>query len=905
MSYFSTQYDSGPTRRPDATDVHLGDDPFLTGRAGTTPATLPPNDSQDLGEDPFLSKHAGTSPSTLPGRGFQAQSEQRGHEPVNDPFLTHDSPAGRPPPQPPQPPPVFETDIRSDPFLAESVPPSLPPEPQADVERDPLLVPRYAHRSPADVPNQLVEDPFMAQVARASQGRPRVVEGNPLMTRGHGTPGYRTASDPLLTQVARASQGRPRVVEGNPLMTRGHGTPGYRTSSDPLLTQSAQAPQSRPRDVHGNPLMTHGPGTGFNISTDPLLTQESAPNRRAVDVGSNALLSSPNFPDRSRDGLLLNPFLAQYAATSRRPEDVGSNPLLQETNFQDRPRDSMLFDPYLIEALPPSRRDACEVGADPLLRSPRFEERPRDNVPNDPLLIPESAVPKPSRNTGENPLTIDFPGQHRPTENVIEDTVLLAAKDPATDRPTACLKNDELFQQDPQTEKRALEALWHDNFLLEDPPTRQRTVRWRSTHDVLEDNLLLTLPEGVYAPNGMKDYRGVRLAEDVSLDLLLRNPRPTPPVDVEPQGLCIRNKQSFGRGVRGIDRDCRRCCTAAGVDIDSTLEHTPLDIIFGALLVYIAVLVLLLVIRHKYLLLTKLLLFFLFGVLILIVALWYIRQRKYHIRKLKIGVLFLIAAFVGLIFGLTAWNDSARQLWWLNTGRTSVGNSADTPALKNSDAAVVHFSGNSTSTSVDPLRSAGVRDGDMYCAAPVLDDSRDSNGLMMVNYWVVGIDCCGEIGSFVCDASRRVRQAYGVVMLERGYPCPGCNAEYFEAAVHKAEAAHRLVSAPNAVYMRWVENPRGVHRHLMNRTLFICIVGALILLLILFPVGWTLQRYAERIDEWMVKATQTVEDVLEEHYTRLREAQSEPLSKAEQDRVEEVMREIETEKTFDDWPIFG
>lgn len=207
-----------------------------------------------------------------------------------------------------------------------------------------------------------------------------------------------------------------------------------------------------------------------------------------------------------------------------------------------------------------------------------------------------------------------------------------------------------------------------------------------------------------------------------------------------------------------------------------------------------------------------------------------------------LGIMMCWAITVGVIFGTAAWRWGGwRQYWWMDTGRVYSRTSASTPALATSDAALIGFrvddsdpwGGNVNGSAVDHARSAGYRGGKrIYCAAPVLDRSvAGIAGPVRVNYWAIGVDCCANVGSFACDDSREALGGFGVVMLEGllGPQCEGCTAEAFRPAVEKAEAIHGFVSAPGALYVRWVQHPGSLKWHYFGRgwaVLFAsCVVG--------------------------------------------------------------------------------
>lgn len=191
---------------------------------------------------------------------------------------------------------------------------------------------------------------------------------------------------------------------------------------------------------------------------------------------------------------------------------------------------------------------------------------------------------------------------------------------------------------------------------------------------------------------------------------------------------------------------------------------------------------------------------------------------------------FVIASLVGgLIF-----DAYARQYWWLQSGEGYFDTYASSPAAARADAAWVRFSRHrarnatsdeltlgETGAMVDPWRAAGYRDGRTYCVAPIMDAVSAAAEFPRVEYWAVGVDCCQPRGNFICDASRDFLPdgGYGVVLLS--------GAAGYEAAVQKAAAAHNLVSAPGALFVRYVRDPNDVGFWLLFFTILLALASVL------------------------------------------------------------------------------
>jgi hypothetical protein len=207
-----------------------------------------------------------------------------------------------------------------------------------------------------------------------------------------------------------------------------------------------------------------------------------------------------------------------------------------------------------------------------------------------------------------------------------------------------------------------------------------------------------------------------------------------------------------------------------------------------------------------------------------------------------LGLLCLCAIVLGVVLGMFGWEAFWRQYWWTQTGARYVGNTANTPAGSQLDAAVVNFADPGTNTlldgtSVDSSRAAGYRKWHMYCAAPVLSPLSTASGLARVNYWAIGIDCCQPYGGFTCGASRSYKGTTGVVMLEGGYPCPNCNVELFDQAIAKAEAQFGLVSAAGALRVLWVEKSEDVIYSVASQAILYLVASCAISFFIFFAAG--------------------------------------------------------------------
>lgn len=219
-------------------------------------------------------------------------------------------------------------------------------------------------------------------------------------------------------------------------------------------------------------------------------------------------------------------------------------------------------------------------------------------------------------------------------------------------------------------------------------------------------------------------------------------------------------------------------------------------------------------------------------------------HKKAKFPLFAIGALMLVAVWLASICGEYGWNENWRQWWWMHTGHAS-GAEAATPAESRNDASVLSFDNmkNGTRwTSVDASRAAGYRQGDVYCAAPILDPTVVLGDIMRVNFWAIGINCCDGFGSFTCDDAREISGSVGVVMKGGGMPSFDGHANEFRLAALKAAGVNRLVSAPGALYVRYVSNAQTIMDLYLAKCMY-SLFWSLILGILVFGVIGFLTNY--------------------------------------------------------------
>lgn len=252
-----------------------------------------------------------------------------------------------------------------------------------------------------------------------------------------------------------------------------------------------------------------------------------------------------------------------------------------------------------------------------------------------------------------------------------------------------------------------------------------------------------------------------------------------------------------------------------------------------------------LIVKHSW---ESLVLFFVATQIILSLActgVGYLGKGQFGYPVFGLGVLCLFATVAAMLVGIYGWNNYTEQYWWTTTGPSYNGLMPTDIAQAYSDAAVLRFTtDNSTvdGVAVDHMRSAGYRDGGIFCVAPILNAAATQASLTRVQYWAIGIDCCDNVGNFYCDDSRMHTASYAVVMLNGGMPCVGCNADKFRAAVEKAENLFGFVTASGALHVRWMSDANTFSSSLYWKTFSVILISVVVAFLLLCVLAACVHR---------------------------------------------------------------
>lgn len=111
------------------------------------------------------------------------------------------------------------------------------------------------------------------------------------------------------------------------------------------------------------------------------------------------------------------------------------------------------------------------------------------------------------------------------------------------------------------------------------------------------------------------------------------------------------------------------------------------------------------------------------------------------------------------------------------------------------DAGAIEFV---VGSKVDADHSIGIRNGDMYCAAPIMGP--DATGY--AGFWAVGMNCCGARGNFRCGDVSNQQIRSGLVVLDENYFGVEEIPLYTKAA-EEVSAQFSIAMPSKPIFVRW------------------------------------------------------------------------------------------------------
>lgn len=181
---------------------------------------------------------------------------------------------------------------------------------------------------------------------------------------------------------------------------------------------------------------------------------------------------------------------------------------------------------------------------------------------------------------------------------------------------------------------------------------------------------------------------------------------------------------------------------------------------------------------------------------------------------LPLGATTITAVVVGVFVGLYLYDTYAVYPAFYRHSRTYTNVVPSQPSAAVADAGHFTFTAESF---VDANRSVGfiIERGYTYCVAPI----RDGTYMPRVEFWAVGMECCAASGRFQCDEAEDRSAHAGIRIFDNSGFFQNSDKDHYKEARQKAEASHGLISVDSPIYVRWVreENLNMVSNEYQNK----------------------------------------------------------------------------------------
>lgn len=184
----------------------------------------------------------------------------------------------------------------------------------------------------------------------------------------------------------------------------------------------------------------------------------------------------------------------------------------------------------------------------------------------------------------------------------------------------------------------------------------------------------------------------------------------------------------------------------------------------------------------------------------------------------NVGLLCIFAIVSASIVGATNYSRHMSIYWKYEGQRTYSNIAATSPAMSILDAGKITFDSSS-----QVVTNKVSQYGD-YCVAPIVETTSGSDAL--VQYWAAGLSCCGD--SFTCHDVDKSSAHSGLVFLSDDPALEG---------FQKAASASSLKSAPDALFVMWVDDASAAQLSYFNWGLGTFISSTLIFWVFAFFAG--------------------------------------------------------------------
>merc|ERR1719253_302153 len=192
--------------------------------------------------------------------------------------------------------------------------------------------------------------------------------------------------------------------------------------------------------------------------------------------------------------------------------------------------------------------------------------------------------------------------------------------------------------------------------------------------------------------------------------------------------------------------------------------------------------------------------------------------------------LCFIAAVMGVLYGLHVYHEHFLHYEAYSARSEYTNVLPSEPAAAHADAGKIEFA---NTAMVDAAKAVGYKHGDVYCVAPIMDNTQSSR----VEYWAVGLNCCKQRADFQCDDADDPSAKGGVVMVDSDSLFPTQRDKY-EKAVKMAEAAFDVVSSPAPLFVRWVADPSALQEQYKHAGVGDLVIGGVVDLVFAFMLGY-------------------------------------------------------------------
>lgn len=194
--------------------------------------------------------------------------------------------------------------------------------------------------------------------------------------------------------------------------------------------------------------------------------------------------------------------------------------------------------------------------------------------------------------------------------------------------------------------------------------------------------------------------------------------------------------------------------------------------------------------------------------------------------EVVLGMLCVLAIFLGVAVGLYAQASFLNEYWRLDRGASYYNVLPSELATSKNDATMMNFV---EGTRVDTGKTFGYLDGGSdsgttYCVAPISSGISEET---RIQYWAAGTDCCYSREDFHCGDSAK-EGALGAVVRPRST----AQRSGYVSAIDGAMKAYGLQAGNEYLLVKWVQDPVAYRDALWKRAmmLFWGICGVYLLL---------------------------------------------------------------------------